>query len=185
MPVSPKPPVVSRLPRRRREHYFPRLPKVPPPIEVRVNRRVSFSDADPMGILWHGRYAHCFEQSNETLGRACGMSYEDFIQAKLLAPIVQFHVDYFSPVRLGEEVTTTARLVWNEGARLNIEYEVRHARGSLAATGYTVQMLTTVEGEPILVSPPLLEKCRKRWLAGEFHDGEGWRSPPEGAGQQA
>ncbi len=124
-----------------------------------------------MGILWHGRYAQCFEQSNEALGRVCGMSYEAFIRAEIRAPIVQFHVDYFASVRVGEEITTTARLVWNEGARLNIEYEVRHASGGLAATGYTVQMLTTVDGEPILVSPPLLEQCRKRWLAGEFHAG--------------
>ncbi len=159
---------MNHPPRRRKGNYFPRLPEVPAPVTVRVQNRVSFSEVDPMGILWHGRYADYFEQANEELGRICGMSYQDFIQAKLRAPIVQFHVDYFASPSLGEKITTTGHLIWNEGARLNIEYEIHKSDNTLAATGYTVQMLVSDSGQVMIVSPPLLERCRQRWRAGEF-----------------
>jgi acyl-CoA thioester hydrolase len=143
-------------------------PRTPAPIVVRVRRRVAFSDADPMAVLWHGRYAVYFEAAYEELGRRCGLGCEDFREARLLAPVVQFHVDYFASPVVSEEVTIVGRLVWNDGARMNTEFEILKADGSLAASGYTVQMFVTPEGEPLLASPPLLDRCRQRWLAGEF-----------------
>jgi acyl-CoA thioester hydrolase len=96
------------------------------------------------------------------------MSYPDFHQEKLQAPIVQLHVDYFAPITLGERATIIGRMIWCEGARSNIEYEIRKENGTLAATGYTVQMFIDETSTPLLASPPLLETCRRRWLAGEF-----------------
>ncbi len=121
-----------------------------------------------MGILWHGRYALYFEQANEELGRRCGMTYSDFMRDNLRAPVVQFHVDYFASPFLAEEVGLIGRMIWNEGARMNTEYEVRKEDGSLAASGYTVQMFVTAGGEPLLASPPMLVRCRERWRKGEL-----------------
>jgi acyl-CoA thioester hydrolase len=135
---------------------------------VRLSHRVRFSQIDAMAILWHGRYVELFEQGNEELGRACGMSYPDFHRERLQTPIVQLHVDYFAPLTLGEQATIIARMIWAEGARMNIEYEIRRQDGALAAGGYTVQMFVDQTGTPLLASPPLLETCRRRWLAGEF-----------------
>jgi acyl-CoA thioester hydrolase len=159
---------MNPTPRRKKGGYFPTNPADPPPVQVHLTHRVRFSQIDAMAILWHGRYAELFEQGNEELGRVCGMSYPEFRRDKLQAPIVQLHVDYFAPVTLGEQITIIARLVWCEGARSNIEYEIRKASGTLAATGYTVQMFIEEDGTPLLASPPLLETCRTRWLAGEF-----------------
>ena len=83
---------------------------------------------------------------------------------------MQFHVDYFASLHLGEEVTIVGRLVWNEGARMDIEYECRKEDGSLAAAGYSVQMFVTDQGEPLVMSPPLLDRCRARWRNGDFSD---------------
>src|SRR2546430_778798 len=82
-------------------------PPPPRPLVVPPQPRIRFSDVDPRAILWHGRSAQLFEQANEELGRLCGMSYPDFRRERLLAPIVQLHVDYFAPVTLGEQVTIT------------------------------------------------------------------------------
>ncbi|CAN5513187.1 hypothetical protein BH10PLA1_BH10PLA1_09150 [soil metagenome] len=155
-------------PRRQKGGYFPLHEAAPPPIIVRLTQRIRFSDVDPMAILWHGRYAKLFEHANEEIGRLIGMSYPEFQRDRLLAPIVQLHVDYFSPVKLGELVTVIGKMLWSEGARMDIEYEVRHEAGSLAAAGYTVQMFVDETGKPLLASPPMQERCRKRWLAGEF-----------------
>lgn len=153
---------------RRKKEYFPRVPEDPAPVNIAVNRRVAFSDVDAMGVLWHGRYSFYFEQANEELGRECGMTYRDFMREKLRAPIIQFHVDYFASPMLGEETTVVARFIWNEGARMNIEYELRKEDETLAATGFTVQMFITDAGETLLASPNMLEVCRQRWFDGDF-----------------
>lgn len=155
-------------PRRQKRGYFPAEPDAPAPIIVRLRERIRFSDVDPMGILWHGRYAKLFEAANEELGRVCGMTYVEFRRDKLVAPIVQLHVDYHAPLRLGELVTVVGRMIWCEGARMNIEYEVLNESGTLAASGYTVQMFVDAEGDPVLVVPAMQALSRKRWRAGEF-----------------
>ncbi len=96
-------------PRRKKGGYFPTEPGSFAPIVVRLSSRIRFSDVDPMQILWHGRYAKLFEQANEELGRVVGMSYPDFKRDKLLAPIVQLHVDYFAPCMLGEDVRSSEK----------------------------------------------------------------------------
>jgi acyl-CoA thioester hydrolase len=70
---------------------------------------------------------------------------------------------------LGEEFTITASLIWSEGARLNTEYKLIKHDNTTATTGYTVQMLTDgTTNEVCIASPELLERCRRRWKAGEF-----------------
>ena len=154
--------------RRRKSGYFPSHADAPAPLIIRLKHRVRFSEVDPMAILWHGRYANLFEQANEELGRACGLSYADFRREQLMAPIVQFHVDYFAPVVLGENVAIIGKMIWNDAARIDIEYEIQKEAGALAAAGYTVQMFVDPSGTPLMASPSLLEICQKRWRAGEF-----------------
>ena len=157
------------VPRRKKEGYFKKDEGVPDPVGVTVKRRVSFGDADVMGIAWHGRYPAYFEMASAELGKKCGLSYDDFRRENLRAPIVQFHVDYYSPLLLDEEFQVAANLIWDEGARLNTEFVIAKFGGEVVATGYTVQMLTDGgSGASCMVSPPLLDKCRKRWKAGEF-----------------
>jgi acyl-CoA thioester hydrolase len=154
--------------RRRKGGYFSPPPDAPAPLIIRLKHRVRFSEVDPMAILWHGRYANLFEQANEELGRACGLSYADFRREQMMAPIVQFHVDYFAPVVLGENVAIIGKMIWNDAARIDIEYEIQKETGALAAAGYTVQMFVDPSGTPLMASPALLEICQKRWRAGEF-----------------
>ena len=157
------------IPRREKKGYLKRLDGAPNPIAVSVKRRVGFGETDVMGIAWHGRYPAFFEIASAELGKKCGLSYDDFRRENLRAPIVQFHVDHYSPLLLDEEFEVTAILVWNEGARLNTEYIISKIGGEIAATGYTVQMFTEGEsGKPCMISAELLNICRKRWKAGEF-----------------
>ena len=157
------------IPRRKKKGYFQSPEDAPEPIEVTVKRRVAFGEADVMGIAWHGRYPAFFEMASAELGKKCGLSYDDFRKANLRAPIVQFHVDHYSPLFLDEEFEVTAKLIWDEGARLNTEYVISKMDGEIAATGYAVQMFTEGEsGQPCMISAELLDICRKRWKAGEF-----------------
>ena len=155
---------------RRKTTYFERLPGAPDPIVVEVRHRIRFNEADPMAIAWHGRYPLFFEEASEELGRRCGLSYRDFFEAGLRAPIVDLHIDYHQPLYLDEEFTIRASLIWHDGARLNTEFLLVKQDGSLATSGYTVQLFTDHRtGVPCIVSPALIDKVRKRWKAGEFH----------------
>ena len=152
--------------RRQKGGYFAAEDGAPAPLAVSVQRRIHFSDVDPMGVLWHGRYTYLFEEGNEALGRLCELTYADFFRERVRAPIVQLHVDYFAPVMLAEVVTIRAQMPWTEGARINIEYEIRRQDGTLAATGYSVQMFIDEAGVPLVASPSVLEACRGRWRQG-------------------
>lgn len=139
------------------------------PLIAKVEKRVSFSDVDMMGILWYGRYTKYFEEGFAAIGRMYGLSYKDFYESKIQAPIVQMHIDYHLPLVLNEICVIEASLIWNEGARLNIEYSIIKENGKIAATGYTVQMFINAETqEPYIILPDILEKCQRKWIDGEF-----------------
>lgn len=155
---------------RRRKSYFQQVAGAPAPVTVEIKRRVRFNEADPMAIMWHGRYPLVFEEAAEELGRRCGLSYADYYEAGLRGPIVSLHVDYFQSLFLAEEYTVRATLCWSEGARINTEFHIFKQDGTLATAAYTVQLFTDhLTGEPCLTAPAMLERCRQRWLAGEFH----------------
>lgn len=153
------------IPRRARTYLQP-APGSPPPVTCTVTHRVQLREVDLLGILWHGHYPALFEEASTEVRRVFGLGYPEFAAADLRAPIVQLHIDYHAPLRLDDEVRVTARLHWNEAARLDIEYEARAPDGRLAATGYSVNMFTTGRsGEPLLLQPDLLRRCWERWRA--------------------
>jgi acyl-CoA thioester hydrolase len=155
---------------RKKTTYFERVPGAPDPLVVEVKRRVHFNEADPMAIAWHGRYPLYFEEASEELGRMIGLSYAEYFEAGLRAPLVEFHIDYFKPLFLDEEFTIRASLIWNEGSRLNTEYQLLKQDQSIASSGYMVQLFIDEKtGAPFMVSPELLDRVREKWAAGEFH----------------
>ncbi len=153
---------------RRKKEYFKREPG-PPPLEYTFRRRARFGEVDAMAVMWHGHYAALFEEASTELRRMTGLGYEDFFEAEIYAPIVQLHVDYFKSLLLDELFTVKARMLWTDAARINTEYEVTKEDGTLAATGYTVQLFCSARtGEPCFTVPPLLEKRHDAWKAGRI-----------------
>ncbi len=155
--------------RRKKGGYFETVAGAPKPCKVSLQKYVNFNEADVMGIAWHGNYAKYFEEASAELGRKCGLSYTAYYEAKVQAPIVQMHIDYHNPLILEEKFTVEASYIWSEGARLHTEFSAYRADGSVAATGYTIQMFVDpFTKEPLLTSPAILEKCREKWKAGRF-----------------
>jgi acyl-CoA thioester hydrolase len=149
---------------RRRIAYFQRTPGSPAPLTATVSHRVLFGETDAMRVVWHGHYLALFEEAATEVRRLFGMSYAELRAVPLEAPIVQAHVDYHLPLRLDELVRVSAHLLWNDAARLDIEYEVFGEDGTRAATGFTVQMFVDpVTRQPCVCSPELLCRCRARW----------------------
>lgn len=154
---------------RTRTPYFEPRPGDPAPLKIRVCRRVLFSDADPMGVLWHGRFPAFFEAAAAELHRACGLGYLDFQKAGIQAPIVQLHIDYIAPAYLEEVVTVEAALHWNDAARIDTEYTILRADSHPVARGFTVQLFTSApSGAPLFITPAFVDASRQAWLGGQF-----------------
>ncbi|MFO7814068.1 MAG: acyl-CoA thioesterase [Pelovirga sp.] len=151
-----------------RKPYFRACPDAPPPLRIRVQRRVRFEEVDPLGIVWHGRYPSYLEDGRVALGGKYGLGYMDFYHHGVMAPIKQMHLDYLLPLRFEEEFSIEALLHWSDATRLNHEFILRNQAEQVVTTGYTVQLLTDSQQRVLLVPPPFYEEFRQRWRAGEL-----------------
>jgi len=148
--------------------YFTVQKDGPAPLRFQVERRVRFEEVDTLGIVWHGRYASYFEDARSSLGENYGIGYLDFYKNGIIAPIKKLHVDYHLPLKFPEKVAIEGILHWSEAARLNYEFIIRNAEGSVAATGYSVQVMLDAENNLHMVAPPFYQEFCKRWKAGEL-----------------
>jgi len=152
--------------RLRQTPYFETPPDAPPPLEVETSRVVRFEEVDSVRIVWHGRFPSFFEDARAAFGKKYNLGYLDMYNQGFLAPIVQLHFDYYAPLTFPEEFTIKARSVWSEAAKINFEYEICGPENRLVATGFSVQLLTDLNFQQLMVTPPFLEKFRIRWKEG-------------------
>lgn len=149
--------------------YFERQTGDPAPLIVSCERRVRFEEIDVLGMVWHGRYASYFEDGRIAFGDSYGLSYQSFSENKTMAPVVQLHLDFKLPLRFDEKITIETSLFWSDSVRLNFAYSIMSQAGHLAASGYTVQLLTDPAGAVLLVAPDWLETFKIKWREGSLH----------------
>ena len=139
-----------------------------PPLKASCVRRIRFEELDPLGIVWHGRYTSYLEDGRVAFGDKYGLSYKNFKKNRVMAPVVQLHIDYRAPLRFDEHIKIEAILHWTEAVRLNFSYSISKQDGTIAATGYTVQLLTDLHGNLLLTPPDFVQKFRQKWLEGSL-----------------
>lgn len=141
----------------------------PAPLRHTVRVTVRFGHSDLLRIVWHGHYVQWLEDARQSLGTAIGLGYEDLIQLKHAAPLVDMHLAYKQPARYGDKLDITAALAWQDTTKLVHHYEVRRVSdGELLTKAETIQVLLTPKGELALNFPDFLIELRKRWRAGEI-----------------
>ena len=156
--------------RRNNPLYFPHIPDAPPPLVAHVKRKVRFEEVDTLGIVWHGRYPSYIEDGRTAFGEKYGMGYLDMYRENFMAPIVRMHIDYHIPLRFHEEFSITTSLHWTDAVRLNFQYLISGQDGRIAATGYTVQLLTNMKMEVLLARPEFVEEFCRRWKEKRLHE---------------
>ncbi|WP_147821953.1 acyl-CoA thioesterase [Salidesulfovibrio onnuriiensis] len=149
-----------------RKPYFPAVPNSPKPLSVTMQREVRFEEVDPMDIVWHGRYPSYFEDGRQALGKRYDISYRDFRDNEVAAPIKQMHIDYVRPLRFGESMSIETLLHWTEAARLNYEFIIRNGKGEITTTGYTVQLFVTFDQEFMMFPPDFYARFLESWKSG-------------------
>ena len=155
--------------RRRVKHLSFPEEEAYPTLQAAVTHRVGFSEVDPMGIVWFGRYAGFFEEASAALRDACGLSHAAFFAAGIQPPVVSYAVEYLQPSRLDEQLTVTARLHGTDAARLNMSFQVHGPDGALRVAAQTVQVFMDVNSRNVcLAAPGIWIECLARWRRGEF-----------------
>jgi acyl-CoA thioester hydrolase len=146
--------------------YFPSEEGAPAPLRAALSRRVRFEEVDPLGIVWHGRYASYFEDARVALTDRYGIGYLELYENGVVAPIRKFHVDYFLPLRFRETFTVEAVLHWAEATRLNMEFILRNEAREVTTTGYTVQLMLDADRNLLMLPPPFYREFLDRWRKG-------------------
>ncbi len=119
---------------------------------------VRFSEVDALHMVWHGHYIQYLEAAREAFGKKFNLGFQHFLDAKIVAPIIETQLFYHSPGRLGDQLEVEINLIIQPAAKLEFYYEIRRPlTKQLLVEARTVQAFTTASGEMILTMPKLLK----------------------------
>lgn len=131
----------------------------------RIEIKVRFNEADPLGIVWHGHYIRYFEDGREAFGNEHGIGYLDFYRQGFVIPVVSIQCDFKKSLKYGDRVVVETIYVPCEAAKLKFEYRLYHAgTGHLVATGTSVQVFLQKENAVLqLINPPFFEAWKMKY----------------------
>ncbi len=125
---------------------------------------VRFSEVDSMKIVWHGNYLKYFEDGRESFGLKYNLGYLDVYSHNVMIPIVRINCDYKRPLVYGDDLIVETRYIPTEAAKIVFNYTVsRKKDGEVVATGSSIQVFLTPEGDLLLNSPEFYTGWKKKW----------------------
>ncbi len=129
-----------------------------------IEIRVRFGEVDSMRIVWHGNYMKYFEDGRESFGAKYNLGYLDVHRQNLMIPIVRTTCEFKKPLVYGDDAIVETRFVNTDAAKILFEYRIyRKSDHELVATGTSMQVFLTPEGELILTSPEFYIAWKKKW----------------------
>ena len=128
---------------------------------------VKFSEADPLGIVWHGHFIRYFEDGREAFGAAYGLRYLDFYRKDIVVPIIHIDCNYRRILRYGHTIRLETTYVDSPAAKLLFDYTITDvATGERVATGNSVQVFMERQSlELLLTVPAFMAEWKAKWLA--------------------
>jgi acyl-CoA thioester hydrolase len=117
---------------------------------------VKFSEADPLGIVWHGHYIRYFEDGREAFGQAYGLKYLDFYRKG----------EYKRILRYGHRIRVETTYEDKPAAKLLFHYSIYDAAtNEQVATGSSMQVFMHKESlELMWTLPEFMIEWKKKWL---------------------
>lgn len=104
----------------------------------RYSRPVYFYETDKMAIVHNANYLRIFEEARLHLMEQAGVSYPEVERGGVLIPQTEAHINYKNTLRYGDTFFVQVKLVFYNGIRMKLEYEIRRKGDEkLIATGYT------------------------------------------------
>jgi acyl-CoA thioester hydrolase len=116
---------------------------------------VKFSEADPLGIVWHGHYIRYFEDGREAFGKKYGLGYLEVHKQGYVIPVVNVQCDYKRSLRYGDTVIIETEFVACEAAKMKFNYRLLNAATKeVVATGSSTQVFLDLAGSVLQLTNP-------------------------------
>lgn len=127
---------------------------------------MKFSEADPLGIVWHGHYIRYFEDGREAFGKKYGIRYMDMHQHNIVVPIVNINCDYKRILKYGQRIRIETTYHDTHAAKMSFSYNIYDVEtNEVAATGTTMQVFLQKDTmELMLAIPPFIASWKQKWL---------------------
>lgn len=128
-----------------------------PDFRAEIEIEIPFHDLDPMGVVWHGRYAKYLELARCALLRQFDYDYPAMRESGYAWPVVELNLKYVRPLHYGQRIRVRAELLEWEN-RLKIGYLISDAAsGERLTRAVSVQVAVDgATGELQFVSPSAL-----------------------------
>ncbi len=125
---------------------------------------VRFSEVDSMRIVWHGNYLRYFEDGRESFGLKYNLGYLDVYKHNVMIPLVKIDCDYKRPLEYGDIAIIETRFVPAEAAKIVFQYTIYRKRDMvISATGSSIQVFLTPQGELLLTNPDFFTGWKNAW----------------------
>jgi len=98
--------------------------------------RPLYAHTDVMGIVNNTRYLEYFEAGRNELMRSLGYPYTRLESQNIGLPLIESHINYFSPAKYDDELEIIAYLKNLPTVRIKIEYEIM-LKDILVVNGWT------------------------------------------------
>ncbi|MEO5761888.1 MAG: acyl-CoA thioesterase [Vicinamibacteria bacterium] len=123
---------------------------------------ILFHDVDPAGTAYYPRlvdFCHCAFESffNECIGPA----YSKVIRGGVGFPAVRFEVDFVSPIRHGDIIEISVRVIHLGRTSVGLAYEARRGRTVL----FRAKNVVVVVDLKTMTKRPLSPRMRQNFLA--------------------
>lgn len=127
---------------------------------------VKFSEADPLGIVWHGHFIRYFEDGRESFGNEYNLKYLDLYRNKIVVPIVRVNCEYKRILRYGHKVRIETTHHDTPAAKLLFDYKIYDiATNEIVATGNSVQVFMDRDNLQLMLTlPDYMIEWKKKWL---------------------
>lgn len=127
---------------------------------------VKFSEADPLGIVWHGHFIRYFEDGREAFGKEYGLKYLDFYRNNIVVPIIKINCEYKRILRYGHRIRVETIYYDTPAAKLLFDYKVFDAAtGEQVAYGSSTQVFMQRDSmELMLTIPGFMAGWKKKYL---------------------
>lgn len=130
----------------------------------RMEIKIRFSEVDSMKIVWHGNYLKYFEEGRESFGAKYNLGYLDVFRHNVMIPIVKITCDYKKPLLYGDTAIVETRFIDSDAAKILFDYTIyRKSDMEIVATGSSLQVFLTPDGELLLTIPDFFTGWKKHW----------------------
>ena len=133
-------------------------------LSERTEFSVRFSEADPLGIAWHGSYVNYFEDGREAFGKKYGLTYLNVLENGYVTPFIKMNFEFRQALKYNEKAIVETRYTDSDAAKIIFHYSIFRASDmELMTTGETVQIFLSTDGELSLTMPEFFMEWKKRW----------------------